>query len=92
MLPANAPVLRALALPLEYAITDAESRRRAAMLARLEARACAGPELLQVRDKDLPPERDAFVRRRCTLAQRTARACWSMRRGAGARVGATACT
>lgn len=52
MLPANAPVLAALALPLEYAITDAQAFGVAEQLALVEARMQAGLKLVQVRDKD----------------------------------------
>jgi 8-oxo-dGTP diphosphatase len=52
MLPANAPVLASLALPLEYAITDAQSLGAAEQLARVEARMQGGLRLVQVRDKD----------------------------------------
>ena len=51
MLPANAPVLAALALPLEYAITDAQSLGAAEQLALVEARMKDGLRLVQVRDK-----------------------------------------
>ena len=51
MLPANAPVLAALALPLEYAITDAQALGVAEQLARVEARMKEGLRLVQVRDK-----------------------------------------
>jgi 8-oxo-dGTP diphosphatase len=51
MLPANAPVLSSLALPLEYAITDAKSLGAAEQLARVESRMRAGLRLVQVRDK-----------------------------------------
>ena len=51
MLPANAPVLAALALPLEYAITDAQALGAAEQLARVEARMKEGLRLVQVRDK-----------------------------------------
>jgi 8-oxo-dGTP diphosphatase len=60
MLPANAPVLAALALPHEYAITDAQSRGREPMLASIRERLKAGLRLIQVRDKDLP-QREAFA-------------------------------
>lgn len=69
MLPANAPVLAALALPHEYAITDAESRGAQAMLAKIRGRLGAGLRLIQVRDKDLP-EREAFARAVLVLAHR----------------------
>lgn len=61
MLPANAPVLAALALPHEYAITDAENRGPREMLARLRARLAQGLKLIQVRDRALAG-RAAFVR------------------------------
>ena len=51
MLPANAPVLASLALPLEYAITDAQSIGAAEQLALVEARMKDGLRLVQVRDK-----------------------------------------
>jgi 8-oxo-dGTP diphosphatase len=51
MLPANAPVLAALALPLEYAITDAQTLGAAEQLALVEARMKDGLRLVQVRDK-----------------------------------------
>jgi 8-oxo-dGTP diphosphatase len=50
MLPANAPVLAALALPVEYAITDATRLGIAPMLERLERRLAAGLRLVQVRE------------------------------------------
>ena len=52
MLPANAPVLASLALPLEYAITDAQALGAAEQLALVEARMKGGLRLVQVRDKD----------------------------------------
>jgi len=52
MLPANGPVLASLALPLEYAITDARALGVAAQLERVEARVKGGLRLIQVRDKD----------------------------------------
>jgi 8-oxo-dGTP diphosphatase len=69
MLPANAPVLAALALPHEYAITDAGSSGAQAMLARIRQRLAAGLRLIQVRDKDLP-ERESFARAVLGLAHR----------------------
>ncbi len=62
ILPANGPILDALALPASYAITDAASRGVAAELARLEAALAGGLRLVQVRDKTLPAaERQAFA-------------------------------
>lgn len=52
MLPANAPVLASLALPLEYAITDAQTIGAAEQLSLVEARMKDGLRLVQVRDKD----------------------------------------
>ncbi len=69
MLPANAPVLAALELPQEYAITDAESRGREPMLASIRARLGAGLRLIQVRDKGLP-RREEFARSVLQLAHR----------------------
>jgi len=68
MLPANAPVLAALALPHEYAITDAQSRGVEPMLARIRARLEEGLKLVQVRDKDLP-QREEFARAVLRLAR-----------------------
>ena len=51
MLPANAPVLASLALPLEYAITDAQTMGAAEQLSLVEARMRDGLRLVQVRDK-----------------------------------------
>ena len=52
MLPANGPVLASLSLPLEYAITDAQTLGMEAQLDRVEARLKDGLRLIQVRDKD----------------------------------------
>jgi 8-oxo-dGTP diphosphatase len=68
MLPANAPVLAALSLPHEYAITDAQGRGRAPMLASIRARLESGLQMLQVRDKELP-DREAFARAVLRLAR-----------------------
>jgi 8-oxo-dGTP diphosphatase len=68
MLPANAPVLAALALPHEYAITDAEGRGPEPMLARIRERLEAGLKLVQVRDKNLP-RREEFARAVLRLAR-----------------------
>lgn len=69
MLPANASVLEALALPLEYAITCAETLGAAAMLSALERRLNDGLRLIQVRDKSLPG-RAAFARSVVALGHR----------------------
>ena len=52
MLPANAPVLASLALPLEYAITDAQTIGAAEQLSLVEARMKDGLRLVQVRDRE----------------------------------------
>jgi 8-oxo-dGTP diphosphatase len=67
MLPANAPVLAALALPTEYAVTDA----RRFGLAHLEARLRSGLKLVQVREPALPvEERERFTQQVIELAHR----------------------
>jgi 8-oxo-dGTP diphosphatase len=53
MLPANGPVLRALSLPDEYAITRIGELGESAFLPRLEARLRNGLRLVQVREKDI---------------------------------------
>ena len=71
MLPANAPVLRALALPAEYAITDAGRYGIASMLSRLEHRLASGLRLLQVREPSLEDDaRRRFTRQVLGLAHR----------------------
>ena len=67
MLPANAPVLASLALPTEYAVTDASTRGMTPMLALLEKRLEAGLKLLQIRE---PPALEAFTRQAIALAHR----------------------
>ena len=63
ILPANGPILRALALPAVYALTYAEELGPAAELARLEKALATGLRLIQVRDKTLPPaQRERFAR------------------------------
>lgn len=62
ILPANGPILDALALPNFYAITDAASHGVAAELLRLGLALAGGLRLVQLRDKTLPPtERAAFA-------------------------------
>ena len=70
MLPANAPVLASLALPVEYAITDAARLGSAEMLARLERRLAGGLKLLQIREPDLGEEaRRLFTQQALGLAR-----------------------
>ena len=56
MLPANAPVLASLALPVEYAITDAARWGAAAMLDKLERALERGLKLVQLREPGLGAE------------------------------------
>jgi 8-oxo-dGTP diphosphatase len=71
MLPANAPVLASLALPGEYAITDAAQYGIAEMLARLERRLQQGLEMLQIREPALgESQRKRFTEQALALAHR----------------------
>jgi 8-oxo-dGTP diphosphatase len=71
MLPANAPVLAALELPVEYAITDTARYGTAGMLDRLERRLDAGLRLVQLREPGLSPEeRRIFCENAIGRAQR----------------------
>ena len=71
MLPANAPILAALALPALYAITDAARMGTSAMLQALERRLEHGLQLLQIREPALAAaEREDFTRRALALAHR----------------------
>ena len=69
MLPANAPVLASLALPVEYAVTNASSLGPAEQLARLEGRLKEGLKLVQVREPDLK-DRASFTQQVIGLAHR----------------------
>lgn len=55
VLPANGPILRALALPSIYAITNATENGIDAELTRLESALTKGLRLIQIRDKTLAP-------------------------------------
>jgi len=55
ILPANGPILKALSLPRQMAITQAENEGIEHQLARLETALKHGLRLIQVRDKTLPP-------------------------------------
>src|ERR1044071_3201255 len=71
MLPANAPALASLALPVEYAITDAARRGMPAMLALLRKRLEGGLKLVQVREPQLAEaERNLFSKEAIGLAHR----------------------
>jgi 8-oxo-dGTP diphosphatase len=67
MLPANAPVLASLALPWEYAVTNASQLGAPAMLAHLERRLRDGLKMIQVRE---PPGAEAFADQVVRLAHR----------------------
>ncbi|MBI5891539.1 MAG: Nudix family hydrolase [Nitrosomonadales bacterium] len=56
VLPANAPILRALQLPALYAISNAAGLGEEEFLKRLQARLDAGLRLVQLREKDLARE------------------------------------
>lgn len=56
LLPANAPVLRALSLPPLYAISNIAELGEEAFIARLQAQLQAGLRLLQLREKNLSRE------------------------------------
>jgi len=63
MLPANAPVLASLALPQEYAITNAAALGVEAQLAGVDARLASGLRLLQLREPELDAARRAAFAR-----------------------------
>ncbi|MDP2834249.1 MAG: Nudix family hydrolase [Pseudomonadota bacterium] len=56
ILPANGPIMQALQLPLEYAISDASILGVAVFLERLRQRLAGGLRLVQLREKFLAPE------------------------------------
>jgi len=71
MLPANAPVLASLALPAEYAVTDAGHYGIAEMLTHLERRVRGGLKLLQVREPALDEsKKNLFTGQAIGLAHR----------------------
>jgi 8-oxo-dGTP diphosphatase len=67
MLPANAPVLASLALPWEYAVTNASQTGEARMLAQIQRRLEDGLKLIQVRE---PVEAVRFTEQVIALAHR----------------------
>ena len=67
MLPANAPILAALALPEEYAVTNAAQYGADAMLSKMEIRLRQGLKLIQIREPGFP-QREAFTRQVIELA------------------------
>jgi 8-oxo-dGTP diphosphatase len=71
LLPANAPILRALDLPARYAISNAAELGEAEFLLRLERALQNGLRLLQVREQHLSPENyRAFTQTVVELAHR----------------------
>lgn len=56
MLPANTPILLALTLPDEYAVSNAASVGIENFLQALEARLASGLRLIQLRERDLHPD------------------------------------
>ena len=70
LLPANAPVLRALQLPFEYAITHAREIGAAEQLRRIDERLAQGLRLIQVREKGMArPELERFAATVIALAR-----------------------
>jgi 8-oxo-dGTP diphosphatase len=57
LLPANGPILQALALPTRYGITYAEELGEAVMLDRLRTALDRGLRMIQVREKNWPAEK-----------------------------------
>jgi 8-oxo-dGTP diphosphatase len=72
MLPANAPVFRALTLPAEYAISNAGDVGEAPFLAALRRRLAAGLRLVQLREKTMPRDRLAGLAREVVALVRDA--------------------
>jgi len=71
LLPANGPILRALALPVMYGISNAADAGTEAFLAKLELALQGGLRLVQIREKALAEtELAALVSRATTLARR----------------------
>jgi 8-oxo-dGTP diphosphatase len=64
VLPANGPVLKSLALPTEYAISNASEVGESRFLTALEGRLAAGLRLVQLREKEMPRNRLAALARR----------------------------
>jgi len=63
MLPANTPLLEALAMPFEYGISNASEMGEEPFLDALGRRLASGLKLVQIRDKQLPGDaRERFVR------------------------------
>lgn len=67
MLPANTPVLRALALPAEYAVSNAANVGEEAFLRALEHRLKTGLRMVQLREPRLAPAAFADLARRAVV-------------------------
>jgi 8-oxo-dGTP diphosphatase len=70
LLPANGPILRALAVPTFYAISNASAVGAAAFLSRLDRALASGLRLLQIREKDLADDALIALTRRVLAAAR----------------------
>jgi len=68
ILPANGPILKALRLPLEYAISDAARLGPETFLERLDQRLAQGLKLMQWREKGMPDDLVERVATRCKAA------------------------
>jgi 8-oxo-dGTP diphosphatase len=68
ILPANGPILKALRLPLEYAISDAAKLGAETFLQRLDQRLAEGLKLMQWREKGAPAGLLEQVAARCQAA------------------------
>jgi 8-oxo-dGTP diphosphatase len=75
LLPANGPILRALALPTFYGISNAATVGVDAFLGRLDRALANGLRLVQIREKDLPEDALLALSRRVIAAARRA-GCW----------------
>ena len=70
MLPANGPLLKAMALPARYVISNASELGEAGAIAQLERHLQAGVRLIQVREKAIPePFFRQFIERVVALAR-----------------------
>lgn len=75
LLPANGPILRALALPTFYGISNAATVGVDAFFGRLDRALANGLRLVQIREKDLPEDALLALSRRVIAAARRA-GCW----------------
>ena len=75
LLPANGPVVRALLLPQEYAISQAGELGRSQFMARLHHRLASGLKLIQLREPGLPREEMEDLARAAVALAHAAGAC-----------------